>query len=267
MTLEGIDIRMPKIPWLPILMYHRVVERLDHPDPYRLCVETSEFERHMKYLVEGGYQTISVEDVVRAVSDDNWPWVKPAVITFDDGYMDNYTCAFPVLKRYGLSATIMLVSSYIGGTNVWDEGSPMGPALLLTPDQIREMGSHGVTYGSHTLTHPDMTELDEADAWRELVDSKAALQDLTGGEINTFCYPFGLSNPKLNEMAREAGYTAACGIEQTEHTEFNLSRVNSARTRNSTLIWKFKVSGMYFKMLGNPISRRLIDFARGGRYP
>ena len=67
-------------------------------------------------------------------------------------------------------------------------------------------------------------------------------------------------------MVMRAGYSAAIGIEQEEHTLFNLSRINSARTKNSSLLWRLKVSGVYHWLLGNRVSRRLIDYVRGGRY-
>ena len=255
-----------KVPWLPILMYHRVVDRVDAPDPYRLCVTASEFETHMKYLCDRRFQVISVEDVARATAEGEWPWVKPVVITFDDGYMDNYTYAFPILKKYELKASIMLVTSYIGRTNEWDQDSDTMASPLLGTDEIQEMARNGITYGSHTLTHRALTELDDDEAWKELVESKSALEALTGSEINVFCYPYGHSTPRLHDMVMRAGYSAAIGIEQVEHTLFNLSRVNSARTKNSALLWRLKVSGVYHRLLGNRVSRRLIDIVRGGSY-
>ncbi|MCH8061990.1 MAG: hypothetical protein IH861_05760 [Chloroflexi bacterium] len=98
------------------------------------------------------------------------------------------------------------------------------------------------------------------------MESKSALEALTGSEINVFCYPYGQSTPMLHDMVMQAGYSAAIGIEQEEHTLFNLSRVNSARTKNSSLLWRLKVSGVYYRLLGNRASRRLIGYVRGGSY-
>lgn len=255
-----------KVPWLPILMYHRVVGRVDAPDPYRLCVTAAEFESQMKYLHDRRFQVISVEDVANATANGEWPWAKPAVITFDDGYMDNYMWAFPILKEYGFTASIMLVTSNIGGTNEWGQDSDTEASPLLGTAEIHEMARNGITYGSHTLTHRALTELDDNEAWKEIVESKSALEALTGTEINTFCYPYGYSTPRLHEMVRQAGYSAAIGIEQEEHTLFNLSRVNSARAKNSSMVWRLKVSGVYYRLIGNRMARRLIDYVRGGRY-
>lgn len=257
---------MKKIPWLPILMYHRVVDQLDKPDRYRLCVSTTEFENQMRYIRDRRFEVISIEEVATAMEDNIWPWKKPAVITFDDGYMDNYTCAFPILKKYRLKASVMLVTSHIGGTNVWDQDEDADGTPLMGHNEIREMARHGISFGSHTLTHRSLQQLDEDGARKEIVDSKSALEELTGSEIPTFCYPYGHSTPGLQKIVKDAGYSAAIGIEQEEHTLFNLSRVNSARTRNSFLIWKLKVSGVYYQLLKNRMTKRMIDFARGGRY-
>lgn len=246
------------VPWLPILMYHRVVDRVEGPDPYRICVTASDFETQMKYLHDRRYQAISVEDVARATADGEWPWTKPVIITFDDGYMDNYTFAFPVLKKYRLSASIMLVTSSIGGTSEWDEESDFKGSPMLGMDEINEMATYGITYGSHSLTHRYLTELDDDEVWKELVESKAVLEALTGSEINTFCYPFGRSTPRLHDLVKQAGYSAAIGTSHGEHTLFNLSRINPARTNNSSLLWRLAVSGLYYRLLRNRMSRRLI---------
>ena len=250
----------PVVPWLPILMYHRVVDEVDGPDPYGVCISAREFKAQMKDLCDRGYQSISIDDVASAAREGRWPWDKPVVVTFDDGYMDNYVNAFPVLQRFGLGATVMLVSSHIGGANVWDEGTYVEGAPLLGMREIEEMARHGIGFGSHTVTHRAMTLLSREEAWRELVDSKAALEERLGSEVKTFCFPYGLSTPEMGEMAREAGYWAACGVEygQAEHHLYNLSRINPARCRGSHLLWRLKVSGAYFRAHRNGLLRKLI---------
>ena len=257
--------RAKKVPWLPILMYHRVVDQLKGSDPYRLCVTTTEFEAQMKYLRDRGYQSISLDDAVSGIAQQKLPWTRPVAITFDDGYMDNYTHAFPILRKYRQKATVMLVSSRIGQVNGWDQEDCVEGVPLLGMDEITEMGECGISFGSHTVSHRSMPELDHEEAWRELVDSKAALEELLGSPVRTFCFPYGHSTPALSEMVRQAGYTAAVGIEQRQHTLFNLSRVNPARTRGSWLVWQMKVSGVYYRILQNRGSRLIVDLVRGWR--
>lgn len=256
-----------EIPWLPILMYHRVVDVVDFDDPLRLCVSRSEFETHMRFVHDRGYQCITVEDVAKAMVTGDWQWKRPIVISFDDGYQDNYTIAFPILKKYGLSGTIYLVTDHIGGTNVWDtsnnESLPVATAPLLNVDQIMEMKEYGISFGSHTANHKSLRLIDDEAAWNEMVDSKEMLENLLGHEVNTFCYPYGLSNPIHTEMVRQAGYVAALGIEQAEHTLFKMSRINPARTRGSGVVFRMKMSGMYQKLIRNRSLRKVVKIVRG----
>ncbi|MCI0438816.1 MAG: polysaccharide deacetylase family protein [Chloroflexi bacterium] len=245
----GMDnVQLPeKARWLPILMYHRVVDSLDAPDPYRLNVSVAQFESQMRYLRDRGYEAVRLDEVVRASGKGGSPWRKPVVITFDDGYMDTYTRAFPILKEYGMTATVLLVSGHIGGTNAWDRGEV--PATQLAgPSEIREMARHGIAFGSHSVTHRPMTALNCREAMAELADSKVAIEDMLGSEVSVFAYPYGRSTPVLRGMAQQAGYIAACGIEERENTLFNLSRVDAAACADSRLLWRMKISGTHYRL-------------------
>ena len=249
-----------KLNWLPILMYHQIVDDLDaQPDPYNLNVSVAQFESQMEYLNNKKYQSVHLDDVAWASQKGDSPWIKPVVITFDDGYMDTYTKAFPILQKYGLTATVLLVSGQIGGTNVWDHGEVPYTSLMGTTE-IREMAEHGIGFGSHTVTHRPMTELSYQEAQTELVDSKRSLEDLMGHEMKTFAFPYGKSNPVLMEMTQEAGYIAACGIEGRENTLFNLSRVDPAACNDNWLLWRMKMTGTHYKLRQNDGLRKLKSF-------
>lgn len=243
-------------------MYHRVVDEVGTRDEYRLCVSTKVFEAQMKYLRDHGYESISLGALGTSMAKYESPWTKPVVITFDDGYLDSYTIAFPILRKYGLTATVMLVSSRIGASNTWDQGSYMEGTPLLGLSEIREMARQGISFGSHSTTHRDMTKMDADVAWRELVDSKSVLEQCCGLDVSTFCFPYGRSTPELREMARQAGYVAACGIEQREHTLFNLSRVDPVRMGGSGLFWRLKVSGWHYRLPRNRVVKGMIGFVR-----
>ena len=249
-----------KIPWLPILMYHRVVdERPENSDPYQLVISPADFEDQIRYLVEKGYQSIHLDDVPEAVKDGRPRWKKPVVITFDDGYLDTYTNAFPILRKYGVKATVMLVSNLIGSTNTWDrEWAETVP--LLTLNEIKEMSRHGISFGSHGTNHKSLTDLSAEEAWEDISGSKAELEALLGDEVRTFAYPFGRSVPEHSDMAKEAGYLAACSIEKPQHSLFGLSRINAAAYPGNTLMWRMKVSGLHFRLRQNQTIRRLRGF-------
>src|SRR5690606_28299288 len=127
--------------------------------------------------------------------------------------------------------------SRIGGRNTWDEGRAE-PATLMDLAQIREAQSAGITFGSHSQTHPRLADLSPETARAEVFDSKKALEDMLGLAMPVFCYPFGNSSPAVRDLAQEAGYEAALGIEQRQHTLFNLSRVDGVRNAGSGWKWR-----------------------------
>ena len=155
----------------------------------------------------------------------------------------------------------MLVSSQIGGTNKWDIHKAK-ESSLISVSEVKEMEKQGMEFGSHTMTHRPLAELTVREAQHEITDSKATLQDLLGHEVSTFCFPHGSSSSVLTEMVRQAGYIAACGIEQRDHTLFNMSRIDVARCRDSRLSWRFKLSGLQHRLRECNSLRRFKSFLR-----
>ncbi len=246
--------------WLPVLMYHRVVDSIAQPDPYHVCISAADFEAQMAYLSGRGFQAIHLGEVPLAASDRS-PWKKPVAITFDDGYLDTYTHAYPILNKYGLTATVMLVSDHIGGKNSWDYGKAES-TRLASMDEIREMERGGIRFGSHGASHTSLTEMSLQQAQRELVDSKAKLEDMLGHEVPTLAYPFGRSTRDICKIAQKAGYVAACGIEQRAHTLFNLSRVDAAACKGNSVVWRLKVAGVHHRLRQNRGLRALNGFRK-----
>lgn len=248
-------------PWLPILMYHQVPERVEDGDPYNLCVPVSEFEAQMCFLKDRGYQTVPLSQAAAMVARGERPGRKQVVITFDDGYRDVYTNAFPILQRYGMTADVMLVSGRIGESSLWDRDK-VEPAPLLGRAEIAEMQAYGVTFGSHGVTHHPLTGMPREEARQEIAASKASLEDMLGCEVSTFSFPHGKSDPALREMVREAGYIAACGIEQREHALLNLSRIDVAASRGSMLLWRLKLWGVVHRFRRSPARRAIRGLVR-----
>jgi peptidoglycan/xylan/chitin deacetylase (PgdA/CDA1 family) len=240
-----------KLEWLPILMYHGVGGD-SGPNPYHLFIPKEGFEAQMRFLKNHGYRAISFEDLAlrETLSDRRRDKkAKEVIITFDDGYRDIFLHAFPILKKYQLTATVFPVSSCLGGSNVWDRGkTTVREVQLLLLSELKEMGQYGISFGSHSVTHRRLTGLDAHEAKVEIRTSRVALEQALGMEVRSFSFPYGSSNPTLRDMVRQAGYVAACGIEQREHQLFNLSRIDAPRCRGSGLLWRWKVLGLYFKM-------------------
>ena len=134
---------------------------------------------------------------------------RSVLLTFDDAYDDLYAELLPQVSRFGLRPLVFVVVDRIGGTNVWDEGQGLRKRSLLTLEQMDEMQRHGVTFASHSLTHPNLTSLPNSELRREVRDSKAKLEDLLGVTVEWFAYPYGAADRRVRAAVAEAGYKAA----------------------------------------------------------
>lgn len=177
---------------VPVLLYHRVGSDKDD-----LTVSVAHFRRDMEFLQREGYHSLTLEQVQRHLQDRSLPLPeRPVLITFDDGYLDNYTNAFPILDRCGLTASFFIIAGMLQE----DE--------RMTAAQIREMQRAGMHFGSHTMTHRPLGELERTDAAEELRQSREELEQLLGREVRFIAYPCGSYNDETLELAKQAGY---CG--------------------------------------------------------
>jgi peptidoglycan/xylan/chitin deacetylase (PgdA/CDA1 family) len=250
-------LRDPAIPWAPVLMYHRIVSAKEGPDPYRLSISREAFEAQMNYLKENGYQSVPVHSLAQTAESGVRLPSKSVVITFDDGYLETYQYAFPILQEYGLTATVFVVSDYLGKGNDWDRGRSRR-LCLMDASQVREMSDAGIYIGSHSITHRSLVLMSRAEAKKEIEESKKALEDLLGREVPSFAFPFGLSTNTYRIMARDAGYRAACGLWQKIHTLFNITRIHVGRCRGTDLRWRLAMAGMEYKLKYNPSLKWLV---------
>ena len=143
---------------------------------------------------------------------DPYP-TAPVLITFDDGYADFHSHAFPLLDAYGFTATVYLPSKYIGARG----GGLMGRRHLSWA-QVRELGGLGVTFGSHTVSHARMTELAPGDVEREIVESKSEIEHRTGASVKSFSYPFAFPEENRQFVSRLAGLLTMNGYEAAVST-------------------------------------------------
>lgn len=235
--------------WPLILAYHGVSsQRRDG-----LALRVADFDHQMRWLADHGFQSLTLDAYLRRPVKKG---ERIVLITFDDGYEDNYSQAFPVLKRYGFTATIFLVSDYIGQEHVywWDQAHVKSrfDARLYRPlnwRQIEEMVEYGIAFGSHTCTHPRaLTALSHDKCWHEIYASRLALEHRLGAPVVSFCYPRGDLNDTVLGMVEQAGYQ--CGVVTPPRsgiplTRYALRRVSMYR-ENSQLIFQLKTS-TYFR--------------------
>lgn len=180
---------------LPILMYHSI------SSGNSLRVPKSEFASHMKWLKDNDYVTLSPEEAYRVFTTNSMPSKKSVLITFDDGYTDNYTKAFPVLKQYEMKATIFMIEQSIGRPN------------HLTDEQMDEMMSHGISIESHTIHHLELNRLSKQQQEEELKGSKTFFDQRFSQRTRMVSYPVGRYNEETLKLAKEAGYQMAVTTE------------------------------------------------------
>lgn len=183
----------------PILMLHEV----SAPTELRmksLAISPERFRRFMERLARLGYTSALPTEWDRHTAG------RRVILTFDDAYEDFMHNAFPVLERLSLQATVFVVVDRIGKTNEWDAAGGCEPKRLLTLEQIRELHRHGVHFGSHSLTHAQLTDLPDHELAREVGDSKRKLEDFLGAEVPGFAYPWGLADMRVRSVVARAGY-------------------------------------------------------------
>ena len=199
----------------PILLYHHISDDGDKQDS-RYNVTPAKFDEQMKWLHDNGYQTITVTQLANLIFNGGEIPQRPVVITFDDGNLDNFNNAYPILQKYGFVATFYVVERYTNG-----EG-------MVSTDQLKQLIASGWEIGSHSRTHAHLTAAD-ADLPGEIRDSKRNLEEKLGVKINSFAYPFGEVNDEVFRLTSSYGYTSAVGLsESTLHsmnTIFYLSRI------------------------------------------
>lgn len=208
-------------PTIPVLAYHQIVpvSSLKRTSPF--AVSTAEFERQMDYLYQHGYRCLSLMELLKNSAGKAGDWKKCFALTFDDGYEDFYTGAFPALQRCRFTATVFLVTDLVGTQSNWagERGNP-----LLTWTQIKTLQSEGVNFGSHTCTHPVLPHLFPEQIEAELVNSKRCLEAKLEQKVAWLAYPYGESNTQVQGIVRKAGYQAAWGVDSGKSGPFNLWR-------------------------------------------
>jgi len=215
---------------VPILMYH-YIRNADPSDTLgaNLSVSPENFSRQLEYLTANNYQTISLAQLLDGFSGDYKieDGKKPIVLTFDDGYDDAYTQAYPILKKHNMTATFYIITGQIGNSE------------RMTVDQIKELDANGMIIGSHTKNHLDISSLSTSQLEIQLSESKSYLEQLLGHPVVDFCYPAGKYNQDNINSLKNDGYLTATatksGIADTKSNLFELPRI---RMQNSTDLTK-----------------------------
>jgi peptidoglycan/xylan/chitin deacetylase (PgdA/CDA1 family) len=185
-----------------LLVYHGIAEASDRDDPKRLLTSPEHLEAHLRFLQRRGYRFLTAEELL----GEGAPSPRTAVVTFDDGWRNWLTGALPVLERLSLRATFYVCPGLFGLAHP-ELAGPEG--ALLDEEGTSRLAAAGMELGSHSLTHPDLRKLDEAALGFELVESKAAVERITGRPCRTFAYPYGLYDERVVQAVADAGYELA----------------------------------------------------------
>jgi len=221
--------------YIPVLAYHSL-----DPDrfPNKLAISPGLFRKQMLWIRQDRCQVIGLE----ACAKEGWKesfWERKTAITFDDGYLDNYRHAFPILKECGFAGAFFVTVEDVG-----KEG-------FMTWDMLREMAAvPGIEIGSHSLEHKPLSEMPEKEARTALVLSKKILEEKLGREIRGISYPCGSFNEGVIEMARSAGYAYGCAASHVHKRKFLgnpylLRRIKISASSGSGLAFRLRLSGFY----------------------
>lgn len=203
--------RLPE-PGIPILMYHKIGEPPRDSKIKKLWVTEKQFEKHCAYLEKHGYESITFEDIAQNHALPS----KAVIITFDDGYENNFTSALPLLKRYGFRAVFFIVAEAIGRDNFWHNPETEKRISMMKPAQLQQLVSEGHEIASHTCSHPNIESADSVRIKQELTESKQILEKIIGKKVVSCAYPYGggAFDPSIQEIVKKIPYQYACAIRQ-----------------------------------------------------
>lgn len=253
---------------VPILMYHSVsdVEKSTRHAYFRTTTSPRAFEEQLRLLDERQYQVLSLSDAMGKADNP----ARSAIITFDDGFRDFYTQAFPLLSRYRYPATVFLPTAYIGeGVHRSFSGTE-----CMTWSQVRELQESGIQFGSHTVTHPQLKTLRTKEVEEEIRCSKETIEDKLGCPIQSFAYPYAFPETDwsfkrtLETILEQAGYEngvcTSIGTADRADNRFFLRRlpVNSCDDRS---LFKAKLEGGYDWLHGLQYAAKLPSAVRRHR--
>jgi peptidoglycan/xylan/chitin deacetylase (PgdA/CDA1 family) len=209
----------------PILLYHHVSD-----DGYgnRYFVTVDDFRAQMQALHDWGYTTITPSRLVDVLINGGELPLRPVLITFDDGNLDDYENAFPIMHELGFVGAMYIVSNRLQAKG------------YINVEQLQEMADDGWEIGSHAVSHADLT-VDYSVARYEILQSRLTLEDATGEPVKTFAYPYGRTDEFVTNKVSEYGYQAGMGLGTSyDHSLWSLFYLSRIEVQGDYDLSKFK---------------------------
>ena len=231
--IAAIIFLFPEPEGFPILEYHQVTDEVFDPDFEVYNVPPEEFAAQLDYLQAEGYTTITLQDFMRVVHGKGELPAKPIVLTFDDGYADNYKTMLPILEAHSMTAVVYAITNELGKKN------------YMTLDELKDMQRRGIEIGSHTADHLPLTSLDATTLRRQIHDSKIFLEWSGLQTIYSLSYPNGAFNSDIEKILREENYltavTGEAGLNTLQTNPYELYRVHIRKPRFGLTEFKFRL--------------------------
>ena len=242
--IAAIIFLFPEPEGFPILEYHQVTDEVFDPDFEVYNVPPEEFAAQLDYLQAEGYTTITLQDFMRVVHGKGELPAKPIVLTFDDGYADNYKTMLPILEAHSMTAVVYAITNELGKKN------------YMTLDELKDMQRRGIEIGSHTADHLPLTSLDATTLRRQIHDSKIFLEWSGLQTIYSLSYPNGAFNSEIEKILREENYltavTGEAGLNTLATNPYELYRVHIRKPRFGLTEFKFRLwKANFFAKLRN----------------
>mgnify|MGYP003439152040 FL=1 len=214
-----------------VLMYHSISEHVGKEKHNKWRVKPKDFEKQMNWFYKNNWKSFTISELVKL---DEIP-KKSFVVTFDDGFEDNFLNAFLILKKYNFKATIYLVPNQ--KTNHWEEKNTSVLSNLLNNEQILQMQNSGlIEFGSHTLSHVNLSTINDEQLLNELKKSKEEVEKITNQECEAFAYPYGKFDDNIVNSVKRVGYKNATvvkrGLFKKDDDVFTIKRVGILGTES-----------------------------------
>ncbi|HEY2398249.1 MAG TPA: polysaccharide deacetylase family protein [Solirubrobacteraceae bacterium] len=234
-----------------VLGYHGVARSRLRDDLSLLQVSPDRFRRQLELLLSAGFDFVTLADLARRAAGGA-PDPGLAAVTFDDGMRNNHTTALPILREYGIPATVYVTIGFIGGRSPWI--GPGGDGAIMDEPELRDLAGAGWELGAHTMTHADLSTLGYEACLREIEDSRTELERIGGVEVETFAYPFGRYGPAALAAARDADVIAAVTTGSGSWEPYEMTRAMIG-ARDPLPVVLLKLTDRYEPLLQSPPAR------------